>query len=262
MFTRANFFSNGWYTRFLQKDGAGNVIGCTNGGDTWIQDFISPVNYPACPAMNGQLTGFSGRVDRGMDNGKAKYNAIYVKIEKPFTDHSTWGFTEALTIQRAKSNVAQELNNDEMFNAPELDAYGWNHVFGVPKWSSVTSFNWRAPYGFIFSGILNLNSGPSFGHFVFGGAPDNACCFANMGGVYFPKQSIGYKRLDLRVAKAFKMPWGHELTFDFEVFNVFNWLNRNYTSWDAGAGTPPPRTDNLPIGNDQREFQAGVKYKF
>jgi outer membrane receptor protein involved in Fe transport len=262
MFARANFFSNGWYTRFLQTDGAGNVIGCTNGGDTWIQDFISPVNYPACPAMNGQLTGFSGRVDRGMDNGKAKYNAIYLKIEKPFTDHSTWGFTEALTIQRAKSNVAQELNNDEMFNAPELDAYGWDHVFSVPKWSSVTSFNWRAPYGFTLSGILSLNSGPAFGHIIFGGAPDGACCFANMGGVFFPDKTIGYKRLDLRVAKSFKMPWGHELTFDFQAFNVFNWLNRTYSTWGAGAGNPPPLTEHGAVGNDQREFQVGASYKF
>ena len=268
MFARANFYSNGWYTRFLQTNGAGAVIGCTNGGDQWIQDFISPVNYPACPAMNGQLTGFSGKLDRGLDNGKATYNAIYLKIEKPFTDHSTWGFTEAITIQRARSNVAQELNSDEFFNGPELTAYGWNHVFSVPKWSSVTSFNWRAPYGFIFSGILNLNSGPAFGHLVApwnglgGPAPDSACCYANMGGVFFPKADIAYKRLDLRIAKTFKMPWGHELTVDFQAFNVFNWLNRTYSTWGAGAGNPPPLIENGQVGNDQREFQAGVSYKF
>jgi hypothetical protein len=83
-----------------------------------------------------------------------------------------------------------------------------------------------------------------------------------MGGVFFPNKTIGYKRLDIRVAKTFKMPWGHELTAEFQAFNVFNWLNRNYSSWGAGGGEPPPLTENSQVGNDQREFQVGLRYKF
>ena len=55
--------------------------------------------------------------------------------------------------------------------------------------------------------------------------PEGACCFTNCGGASSPRKDIAYKRLDVRVAKIFKMPWGHELTADFEAFNVFNWLN-------------------------------------
>jgi outer membrane receptor protein involved in Fe transport len=262
MFARSNFYSNGWFTTILQNGG------CINGGDQWIIDFTPNGPFPNCPATNGQLTGFQGKLNRGLDNGKARYDAIYVKVEKPFTDLSTWGFTEALTLQRARSNVAQELNSDEMFNGPNLNSYGWGKVNGVPKWSSVTSVNWRAPYGFILSGILNLNSGPAFGHIVapWNGlgtpVPEGACCFANMGGVYFPKKDIAYKRLDVRVAKTFKMPWGHEATIDFQAFNVFNWLNRTYSTWGAGAGNPPPLTEDGQVGNDQRQFQVGLKYKF
>ena len=58
------------------------------------------------------------------------------------------------------------------------------------------------------------------------------------------------------------MPWGHELTADFEVFNAFNWLNRNYPSWDAGGGDNPPRTFDQQVGADSRAFQAGLRYKF
>jgi hypothetical protein len=265
MYARANFFSNGWYTRFLIRDGAGNVIGCTDGGDAWIQDNISNVNYPACPAMNGQLTGFSGRLNRGLDNGRAKLDAIYLHIEKPFTDKSTWGFTQSLTLQRARTNIGQDpFNQDEMFNGARLDAYGWNYLPNVPKWSSVTSATWRAPYGITLSGLLTLNSGPAFGHIVFGGAPDNACCFANFAGVDFPHRTFGYKRLDLRVAKTFKLPWWDtEITADFEAFNVFNWVNHTYGTWGAGSGNPPPNVDpNSQVGNDQRQFQAGLKFKF
>ena len=281
MFVRANFMENGWYTRFVTRDGAGNVIGCTDGGDAWIWDNVSgsltnangsPVATSVCAAQNGQLPGFNGKLNRGKSNGKANYNAIYITAEKPFTDQSTWGFTTSLTLQRARSNVAQELNSDEFYNGTSLDAYGWNHVNGVPKWNWVTSASYRAPHDFVFSGLLTLNSGPAFGHIQ---APWNSSINfpdrsgggsdvikANLGGVYWPKKTIGYKRLDLRAAKTFKMPWGHELTADFEVFNVFNWLNRNYPSWDAGGGDNPPRIFDQQVAADSRAFQAGLRYKF
>ena len=115
--------------------------------------------------------------------------------------------------------------------------------------------------------MLTLTSCPSFGKLLAPWnssiqPPDGACCYSNFGGVYFPKKDIGYKRLDLRVAKTFKMPWGHEATIDFAAFNVFNWLNRNYSAWGAGAGDNPPLKENSQVGNDQREFQVGLKYKF
>ena len=88
MFTRANFYANGWFTRYVTRDGAGNVIGCTDGGDQWIIDNTpEPDHSPQLPgATNGQLTGFSGKLNRGQSNGKANYNAIYITAEKPFTD--------------------------------------------------------------------------------------------------------------------------------------------------------------------------------
>jgi hypothetical protein len=86
----------------------------------------------------------------------------------------------------------------------------------------------------------------TFGHIQFGvpNTPQGACCIGNFAGVYFPHKTFGYKRLDARVAKTFKMPWGHDLTVDFQVFNVFNWLNRTYSTWGAGAGNPPPLVEH------------------
>ena len=205
MFARANFYQNGWYTRFVTRDGAGNVIGCTDGGDAWIWDNVSgsltnangsPFRRASARPQNGQLPGFSGKLNRGMSNGKANYNAIYITAEKPFTDQSTWGFTPALTLQRARSNVAQELNSDEFYNGTALDAYGWNHVNGVPKWNWVTSANYRAPFGIVLSGMLTLNSGPAFGHIH---APWNSsincpiagrrlCCFGQHGRRLLPEE--------------------------------------------------------------------------
>lgn len=224
----------------------------------------SAVPTSICAAQNGQLPGFNGKLNIGESNGSAEYNAIYLQIEKPFTDRSKWGFTTSLTISSARSNDAQELNSDEFYNGTSQNVYGWNAVNGVPKWNFVTTGSYRAPLDFILSGTLQLNSGPGFGSVIFGNAPDGACCKANFGGVYFPKPFIAYKRLDLRIAKTFKMPFDkkQELTVDFQAFNVFNWLNRTYSAWGAGSGSPAPLIENGQVGNDARSFQAGVKYKF
>jgi outer membrane receptor protein involved in Fe transport len=116
------------------------------------------------------------------------------------------------------------------------------------------------------TGTLSLNSGPRFGTVLFGTAPAGACCYANFSGVYSPKPFIGYKNLDLRVAKTFKMPFahGHELTLDFQVYNVFNWLNRTYSAWGAGSASPPALPTLIENGQagTSRQFQAGIKYKF
>jgi hypothetical protein len=260
LYARSNFYDNGWASVILTPGG------CINGGDIWINDNVPNGPFPNCPVSGAQLPGFNGKVDRGLDNGRARLNALYLHIEKPFTDRSTWGFTESLTLQHAKTNVGQDpFNQDEMFNGNELDVFGWNYLPNVPKWNSVTSGTYRAPWGITLSGILSLNSGPAFGHIFGFGDPNNpqgACCVGNFSGVYFPHKTIGYKRLDLRVAKTFKMPWGHELTVDAQAFNVFNWLNRTYSTWGAGSGNPPPLQEHGAIGNDQRQFQVGASYKF
>ena len=283
-YVRANYFENGWYSRYVTRtpvinDANGNylsggvVTGCSNGGNAWIQDNSpggltnadgSAVPTSICAAQNAQLPGFGGKLDIGQSNGSADYNAIYLTLEKPFTDKSVWGFQTSLTVQSARSNDAMELNGDEVFNATSQNAFGWNYVNGVPKWKFITTGSYRAPFGFILSGTLDLESGPSFGHIVFGNAPDGACCQGNFGGVYYPKPFIGYKRLDLRIAKKFELPpgSGQELTVDFEVFNAFNWLNRTYSTWGAGSGNPAPLIENGQVGNDGRQFQAGIKYKF
>ena len=149
MFARSNFYNNGWYTVQLTPGG------CSNGGDQWIIDFTPNGPFPNCPATGAQLPGFNGKLDRGLNNGRARLDALFVQVEKPFTDTSVWGFTQALTLQRARSNVPMELNSDEMFNAPAFGTYGWNRINGVPKWTSVTTGIWRAPLGIILSGTLN-----------------------------------------------------------------------------------------------------------
>ncbi|MDG2535347.1 TonB-dependent receptor [Sphingomonas sp. HITSZ_GF] len=228
----------------------------TSQGDQWIED-----NFPAA----GQLPGFSGKLNIGDNHGKAVYNAVYITAEKPFTANSTWGFNTSITLQRARTNVAQELaNNDEFYNGPRVDAYGWNYVQGVEKYRFVGTGIVRGPFDTVLSGTLTLSSGPAFGNIIFkANPPENACCYGNMGGVFFPKETFAYSNLDLRIAKKFKMPFAnsHELEVSFAAFNVFDTVNRNYSAWGAGSGENPTFEENGTVGN-ARSFQVGAKYKF
>ena len=213
----------------------------------------------------GAASTFNGKLDIGESSGEAKLLALYVQVEKPFNAHTPWGFVSSLTVQKARTNMASPsiFNNDEFFNGGSLTAYGWGNVAGVPWWIWNTSLERRLPWNVLATATVNLNSGPSFGHIVFA-APPGACCYANFNGVYWPKDAVAYKRVDLRLSKTFEMPYlhGEELTAYVEAFNVFNSLNRTYSAWGAGSGTTPSLIENGQLANDQRQFQAGVKYKF
>ena len=224
-------------------------------------------NFPDCAGgaappycvngVDGELAGFNGKLNIGRNDGKANYNAVYLQVDKPYSKASGWGVTSTLTIQRARSNVGTEIKTDEFFAGPDQRVFGWEYVQGVPKWMLVTTGIVDIPLGMTLSGTLNMNSGPAFGSVIF--YPDGGV--ANLGGVYFPKKNIAYKTFDMRIAKTFRTPWGHELTADFQVYNLFDWVNRSYSSWGAGSGVNPTFKERGTVGT-ARAFQAGLKYSF
>lgn len=262
-YVRGNRFSNGWFTRVLQRDSLGNVIGCTNGGPLWIVDSFPSVDYAACPATQGQLAGHNGKLNIGANEGTADYNAIYLTVDKPYTTASGWGFTVSATYQDPKTNVGTELGADEFFEGPSQTQFGKEFVQGVDRYRIVATGIVDVVWGIRASGTATFASGPSFGRVDFSqpNVPENACCIANLGGIRYPTKTFAYKNVDLRLSKTFKMPWGgHELTIDGAVFNVFDSVNRNYSAWGAG-NNPPSFTENSTVGN-ARSFQVGAKYKF
>jgi outer membrane receptor protein involved in Fe transport len=228
----------------------------TSQGDQWIED-----NFPA----SGILPGYSGKLNIGSNDGKAEYNAVYFTAEKPFVTGSKWGFTATLTLQQAKSNVAQELQSDEFYNGPRVDAYGWNYVAGVEKWRFVGTGIARGPWDTKLSLTGTFSSGPSFGQVITRPAPaeflGTTGTYGNFGGVFWPDQIVGYASVDARISKTFRMPWGTDLEVNFAAFNLFDSVNRTYTAWGAGSGVNPTKRENDTQGVP-RSFQVGARYKF
>jgi hypothetical protein len=153
-----------------------------------------------------------------------------------------------------------------MFNAGEQDAYGWNPVTGLERWRFVGSGIVGLPYDFRLSSTVILSSGPRFGFVTFAASeqPCGGCIPFNDSGVLKPKSTIAYKTVDVRLAKRFRTPWGHDLEANVQVYNLFDWVNRTYSIWgagNAGDGFDPPRKENNTTGQ-ARSFQAGLKYSF
>lgn len=209
-------------------------------------------DFPAA----GQLPGYRGKLNIGANDGEARYWGLYAQVEKPYTRASGWGFTTTLTLQDPKTNDGTELGADEFFAGPSQNQFGWEHVQGVDRWRLVSTGIVSLPWDFTLSGTLTAASGPYFGSVIF--YPDGAVF--NGGGVYRPKKDVAYKTLDLRLAKTFKTPIG-SFTADFQVYNVFDSVNRNYSTWGAGSGVHPSFKENGTVGN-ARSFQAGLKYSF
>ena len=219
-------------------------------------------NFPT----EGRPAGYTGRLNFGSSEGKTRYTALYLSADKPFSEDSNWGATAALTLSNAKSNQARSFGEAEMFNAGEQDAYGWQPTHGLERWRFVGSGIVGLPFGVRLSTNVTLASGPRYGFVTFAGSeqPCGGCIPFNEAGVFGPKKAIAYKNVDVRVAKTFKTPWGHELTADFQVYNLFDWVNRNYSTWgagNAGGGFEPPHKENSTTGQ-ARSFQAGLKYRF
>ena len=231
-------------------------------------EFAIVDNFPRCPdvppycvnGVDGQLPGFNGKLNIGANKGSANYLALFLTADKPYTKASRWGMTAALTLQKARTNDGTDLGADEFFAGPSQNQFGTEYVPGISTFTFVGTGIVGLPYDILLSGTVNLTSGPAFGRVDF--YPDRFGAVYNAGGVYFPRKLITYKNLDLRVAKTFKLPWGHSLTADFQVYNVFDSVNRSYSTWGAGCCNSDRRLkeDNT-IGN-ARSYQAGLKYSF
>jgi hypothetical protein len=229
----------------------------TPNGPGYIRD-----NFPE----EGRPEGYTGRLNIGSSIGKSRYTALYLQAEKPWSDVSRWGATAAVTISDAKSNQARAFGEAEMFNAGEQDAYGWQPVGGLERWRFVGTGMVGLPWDFRLSTTVIMSSGPRFGYVSFAPElqPCGGCIPFNDSGILKPEKDIAYKTVDVRLAKRFQTPWGHELEGNVQVFNLFDWVNRNYETWgagNAGGGTEPPLKQNSTVG-PARSFQAGLRYRF
>lgn len=228
------------------------MLGNRNPDGSWC------VNGPqyACQPWGQPLPGF-GNFIISYDTGKTHYNAVYLTGSKQYTKESGWGFTSSLTISDARRLGSSD---PFIFDYATPDAGGWHAAAGVDRYRWVTSAIVDGPWDTTLSGLLTLASGAPFGR---ADCSPPACQLSDA--YYYPKGVVNYKQLDLKLAKTFETWEGQSVTLDFQVYNVFDWVNKTWSQWVGGYsdGTKAAsRAADTDTTGPARTFQVGIRYSF
>jgi outer membrane receptor for ferrienterochelin and colicin len=255
----------------------GTVI--TPGDDTVFiyqgDPFSAGIFGPGSAIANAPLSPTHQALFISNSDGKAKYLALYLQADKPYTDDSGWGFSTTVTLSRTRSNDTRNrgsIGDPFYFDSPHIGDLGWGTPIGYEKWRFVGTGTVRVPFiDAKLSTVVTLSSGPKYGGVlcnVPASAPGGGGCYPNTFGLYWP-HGIGYKNVDLNLSKSFKMPWnpGQEATIYFQALNVFDFVNRNYSEWTGGfqnVGGPGPSHAHDPgsVASQGRNFKIGAKFTF
>jgi outer membrane receptor for ferrienterochelin and colicin len=202
---------------------------------------------------------------KGLGYREAKYDAVFVTLDRPYTEDSKWGVNLAYTYQKAKQTgssfagdggVSFELD----FVFPE-DLYWVDSNFDEHH-RLVLSGTAGLPLGFRASSILTVGSGNPY-----------TLADASQGWENFRYQwnaarpdSPAYRSFDLRLDWTLRLGGARSLTLTAEGFNLFDWENYTYDPWTSGF-LPPPGETNAKFGepNDAyspRRFQVGARFAF
>ena len=219
-----------------------------------------------------------GNVFIGNSDGEAKYAALYLTADKPYTEELGWGFSTALTISTARSNdgaVRSQVGDPFWFDTPNVGDQGWRPVQGMERWRFVGSGTVKLPFDIKLSTVATLSSGPSFGSVLCCNVPASVAgpggpsAYFTDFGVLRPKKFIAYKNIDFNVSKSFKMPWNRDqqLTVYFQALNAFDFVNRNYSMWTGGFQSyngpgPSRKHDPTEVASQGRNFKIGAKFTF
>jgi hypothetical protein len=201
-----------------------------------------------------------GDIEASNSDGKTRYDAIYVTIDKPYTHASHWGLDIAYTYAHSKQN-----GNEGLFN------YDFPNIAASPFYANdadihdqlVVSGTADLVWGFRTSGKFTLTTGQPYQ------VTDARCSFGEVSPTCLLHigdfaHSPGFAQLDLSLMKDFKTFNGQVLELRLDLFNVFNKTNMGCAdSFEGSPGNPNPdyMHTSCQIG-PPRTLQLGARYAF
>lgn len=208
----------------------------------------------ACQPWGNGLPGY-GNLIISTNDRQARYKALYLTAEKPWTQASKYGFSTTLTLTDAEMTGH---NDPYIFDYANPKDTGWHHAEGVDKWRFVGSGIVSGPWDTRVSAIVTLASGTPFTSI-----DNTGPALRIIDGYYWPKKS--FQQVDLRISKDFRLPSGQMITVDGQVYNLFDTFNRSYSGWtggyNGGSGASLAPDASAQVG-PSRSFQVGLTYKW
>jgi hypothetical protein len=219
----------------------------------------APLNRSVAPGANGfydfipLINGYGDAV-AAFNTRATRYNAIYVSVDKPYTEASGWGFGIAYTYARSK-----ERGYSFNFDYPNIAEGEFVPNAADERHRLVVNGIVDLPLGFRLSGLATIGSGIPF--FVIDASQGFEPGNIRLG--HFDQLPM-FMQVDLRLQKSFRVFGDAEVTLTAEVFNLLNRdnfggadgfiprlpeVNTNYGSPNGLAGPP-------------RSFQFGAAFRF
>lgn len=188
-------------------------------GAVWNAPFGSPI-----PGYGSLILGTNGL--------STKADALYVKLDKPYSAESRWGAGLAYTFTDAKEN--RQFGEVYALDYPTLADYGWKRAGGVSRHRLVATGLLDGPAGIVFSArFIYASQAPRYGTNCLASPPDSSGCFIDQ---FEPPQS--FRQLDLAVFRSFKVPGG-TLRLRADLINALNTKNYDgYDTWWGFNGVP------------------------
>lgn len=186
---------------------------------------------------------------------QSRYDGLFVTLDRPYDRQSGYGYTATLTLSDPKSTGRQSLF---FFDAATPNDTGWHGANGVSKMRFVASGIIDGPWNTRFSGLVTLASGAPFDLIDLTGPSPLA-----IADYYYPKKTVTYSSVDLKVTKDFELPSGHVVSLDLQVFNLFDSVNRVYSpnsglNLSSGPNFQPDRRTQ----GYARSVQLGLRYRW
>jgi hypothetical protein len=213
---------------------------------------------------NGFLSTISvpgyGDIEASNSDGKTRYDAIYVTLDKPYTHASHWGLDIAYTYAHSKQNGNEGLFNYDFpniaaspFVANDADIHDQLVVTGTADlfWGFRTSGKFLLTTGEPYQVV---NALCSFGEV-------SPSCMLHIGDF---RHNPGYAQLDMSLMKDIKTFNGQKIELRLDLFNVFNKTNMGCAdSFEGSPGSPNPDFGHTTcqIGFP-RTLQLGARYSF
>jgi len=186
----------------------------------------------------------------GYDGLDTRYKALYVTLDKNYTEASGWGLNINYTFAKG------EQNGGDLFSLDGVtpDAYGYRPRAGDERHRVVVSSILDLPLGFQFSTLSTFGSGQAYQ--VFDSTDPTQ---GRLLGLYPVKNCIkglfAFCEVNLTLQNRLRIFGDHEVNVAVDLFNAFN--NKNFTGFD-GAFNNQVRNGAVVDPLDRADFSSAT----
>jgi hypothetical protein len=203
--------------------------------------------YDYIPLTNGY-----SNVVAAFNTRATRYHAVYLTVDKPYSEASGWGLGLAYTFARSR-----ERGYSFNFDFPNIGADPFVPNAGDERHRVVVNGIVDLPWKFKLSGLMTWSSGLPFN------VIDASTGFqpGNIRIGYF-NHLPDFFQLDLRLQRAFPLFSGSELVLSAEVFNLTNHANYGGADGFTCCGGNPNFGRPNSLAGPPRSFQFGAAVRF